>query len=83
MPKRILIVAGESSGDFHSASLIHALKKIEPGIEISGIGGQRMRQAGAKIFFDISELSIIGFTDVLKNLKKIKKVFNIILEKFV
>ena len=81
MPKRIMIIAGESSGDFHSASLILALKKISPEIKISGIGGQRMRAAGADIYFDISELSIIGFTDVLKNLRKIKKVFNALLEK--
>ncbi len=81
MPKRIMIIAGESSGDFHSASLILALKKINPEIEISGIGGQRMRAAGADIYFDISELSIIGFTDVLKNLRKIKKAFNALLEK--
>ena len=81
MPKRIVIIAGESSGDFHSASLILALKKINPEIEISEIGGQRMRAAGADIYFDISELSIIGFTDVLKNLRKIKKVFNALLEK--
>lgn len=75
MPKKILIVAGESSGDFHGSSLIQALRKIEPQIEISGIGGPRMRRAGCKIHFDISELSIIGFTDVLKNLAKIKRVF--------
>ena len=80
MPKKIMIIAGESSGDFHSSSLIHALKKINPDIEICGIGGEKMRQAGAKIYFDICELSIIGFTDVLKNLKQIKHVFNNLLK---
>ena len=75
-----MIIAGESSGDFHSSSLIHALKKINPDIEICGIGGEKMRQAGAKIYFDICELSIIGFTDVLKNLKQIKHVFNNLLK---
>ena len=79
MPKKIMIIAGETSGDLHSASLISALKKIDPNIEISGIGGQAMRQAGCKIDFDISELSIIGFTDVLANLKKIKRAFNLLL----
>ncbi len=78
--KKIMIIAGETSGDFHSSSLIRALKKINPGIEIAGIGGQRMREAGAKLLFDISELSIIGFTDVLANLRKIKKVFNSLLD---
>jgi lipid-A-disaccharide synthase len=76
MPKRIVIVAGEASGDFHSASLIRALKKIDHEIEISGIGGKKMRQAGCNIYLDYSELAIIGFTDVLKNLKKIERIFN-------
>jgi len=80
MPKRIMIIAGESSGDFHSASLIQALKRMDPDLEISGIGGERMRQAGAKIYFDISELSIIGFTGVLANLKKIKQAFHTLLD---
>lgn len=80
MPKKIMIIAGEPSGDFHSSSLIRALKKIQPEIEISGMGGQKMRQAGAKIYSDISELSIIGFTDVLANLKKIRQAFNTILD---
>ncbi|MCQ9207783.1 MAG: lipid-A-disaccharide synthase [Omnitrophica bacterium] len=79
MPKRIMIIAGESSGDFHSASLIHALKTMDSDLEISGIGGERMRQAGAKIYVDISELSIIGFTGVLANLKKIKQAFSTVL----
>ena len=80
MPKKIMIIAGESSGDFHASSLIQALKKINPDIEICGIGAEKMRQAGAKLYFDISELSIIGFTDVLKNLKQIKHVFNNLLK---
>lgn len=75
-----MIIAGESSGDFHSAGLIYALKRIDPGIEISGIGGERMRQAGAQIFFDISGLAIIGFTGVVANFKKIKRVFRLALK---
>ena len=81
MPKKIVIIAGESSGDFHGSSLIYALKKINPSLEVCGIGGERMRQAGAQLYFDTSFLSIIGFTDVLKNLKKIKRLFSSLLEK--
>ncbi|UCB57313.1 MAG: lipid-A-disaccharide synthase [Candidatus Omnitrophota bacterium] len=81
MHKRIMIIAGEPSGDFHASRLIHALKKINPDIEISGIGADNMRRAGAELYFDISELSIIGFTGVLTNLKKIKHIFKAILEK--
>ena len=70
-----MIIAGESSGDFHASSLIYALKEQDPSIEICGMGGVRMREAGCEILFDISLLSIIGFTDVLKNLKKIHTLF--------
>lgn len=76
MSRKIIIVAGESSGDFHGASLIKALRKLDPAIEISGVGGARMASAGARIDFDIKELSIIGFTDVIKNILKIKKLFS-------
>jgi len=81
MPKRIMIIAGESSGDFHSALLIQALKEINPDLNICGMGGERMRQAGAEILFDIRELSIIGFTGVLTNFTKIQRRFNQLLAK--
>ncbi|MFC1698784.1 lipid-A-disaccharide synthase [Candidatus Omnitrophota bacterium] len=75
MSKKIVIVAGEASGDAHSASLIQALKNINPDLEISGMGGEKMRSAGARIQIDLAELAIIGFTDVLANFKKIKTAF--------
>ncbi|NQT00170.1 MAG: lipid-A-disaccharide synthase [Candidatus Omnitrophica bacterium] len=76
-----MIIAGESSGDFHSALLIQALKEINPDLNICGMGGERMRQAGAEILFDIRELSIIGFTGVLTNFTKIQRRFNQLLAK--
>jgi lipid-A-disaccharide synthase len=81
MPKKIMIIAGESSGDFHSASLISELKRMDPALEISGMGGPKMKLAGCHLLFDIAELAIIGFTGVLTNLKKIKQVFNMLLAK--
>ncbi|MFH1245136.1 MAG: lipid-A-disaccharide synthase [Candidatus Omnitrophota bacterium] len=79
MTKKLMFIAGEPSGDLHSAHLISALQKIDPRLEISGMGGEKMRQAGANIFLDMSELSIIGFTGVLANILKIKKIFQAIL----
>ncbi|MFH1046390.1 MAG: lipid-A-disaccharide synthase [Candidatus Omnitrophota bacterium] len=75
MPKKLLIVAGEASGDFHGASLVRALKRLDPEISCCGIGGQRMALAGCKIFIDIAELAFLGFIDVLINYSKIKKIF--------
>lgn len=76
-----MIIAGEPSGDAHSARLISALKKIDPQLEIYGMGGEKMRRAGADIFCDMSELAIIGFTGVLANFRKIKIIFQDILSR--
>lgn len=71
MSKKIMVVAGEASGDSHAGKVICALKKISPEIEVFGVGGEKMRKCGAEIIYDISKISFIGFIDVLKNLKRI------------
>ena len=44
-PPRILIVAGEASGDLHGAGLAEALRRLRPGLGLEGMGGQKMRAA--------------------------------------
>ena len=46
MPKRIFITVGEVSGDEHAASLVRALRQVDPDIIIEGHGGDAMREAG-------------------------------------
>jgi lipid-A-disaccharide synthase len=70
-----MIVAGEASGDMRAAGLAHALKKLDPTLRLTGIGGEFMRQAGVECFTDITELAVIGIAEVVKNLSRIKKVF--------
>lgn len=78
--KRIMIVAGEASGDLHAANLVNALKKIDPRIEIFGLGGKKMKEAGVEIVYDIVELAVIGFAEVMKHLGTFKKIFKKLLE---
>jgi lipid-A-disaccharide synthase len=68
--KKILIICGEASGELHAASLTAALKKINPRIKVTGVGGEALRQAGAEIIYDIKGLSVIGLFDALKKLPK-------------
>jgi len=75
-----MIIAGEASGDMRAAGLARALKQLSPSIRLSGIGGTTMRQAGVECFTDITELAVIGIVEVLKNLKRIKKVFDQVLK---
>ncbi|MDD5595820.1 MAG: lipid-A-disaccharide synthase [Candidatus Omnitrophica bacterium] len=81
MPKHILIVCGEASGDLNAANLAKEILKINPEIKISAVGGQLLRQAGAEVFYDIKELSVIGFFDVLKKLPKFFQLKRAVLEK--
>ncbi|MBT9131949.1 lipid-A-disaccharide synthase [candidate division NPL-UPA2 bacterium Unc8] len=71
---KLLIVAGEPSGDIHAASLITALRKQSPNIELVGMGGPRMREAGANILFDITGTDIVGFTEALVHIRRLKRL---------
>jgi lipid-A-disaccharide synthase len=57
---RILVSAGETSGDLHGANLVRALRHLEPAAEIAALGGPRMAGAGARLVADTVELGIIG-----------------------
>lgn len=76
MKKRIFIVAGESSGDMHAASLMRELKEIIPGISFTGIGGGQMKKEGLDEIYNMKEVNFIGFSSVIKNFPAIKKILN-------
>lgn len=68
---KIMISVGEASGDLHGASVARALKSIQPDIQIFGMGGQAMKAAGVDIVYDIADLGVIGFVEIVKNLPKL------------
>jgi lipid-A-disaccharide synthase len=63
--KRILIVAGEASGDLHGSKVAEAFRHLEPEILVFGMGGELLRRAGAEIVIDSSHLAVVGITEVL------------------
>jgi lipid-A-disaccharide synthase len=78
---RIMIVAGEPSGDIHGALLMQEIKNIYPNIFFYGIGGSKMEAEGLSSIVALSDISVIGFSEVLKRaklfldlLKKIKTI---------
>ncbi|MDD4879882.1 MAG: lipid-A-disaccharide synthase [Candidatus Omnitrophica bacterium] len=81
MPKKIMIIAGEASGDLHGSSLALALKEIEPDVKLVGMGGEKMVKAGLQSFQDIKDLSVIGILEILSSLKKFKDAFNLLVRK--
>lgn len=81
MTKRIIVVAGEASGDLHGANLVKALRELDPQLEFFGLGGEKMQQAGVKIFSNLVDLAVVGFVEVFKNLRKFRQIFSCILAK--
>lgn len=70
---RILISAGETSGDRLGAGLAHALRERSPGIELVGMGGPRMADAGVRLVQDASEVAVVGIQEVLSHLPAIRE----------
>ena len=74
--KKIFILTGEPSGDKLSSIVISKLKKSYPGIEYLCVGGAHLNSLNIKSIFDLKEITYIGFTSVLLNIFKIKKIIN-------
>lgn len=71
---KIMFSAGETSGDMHGANLARALKEICPNIELFGFGGPQMEKAGVVLCKNMLDYSVMGFWEVLKNLRKMFKL---------
>lgn len=69
--KKILIVAGEASGDLHGARLVESLLKARPDLSIYGIGGDAMEQQGVRLLVHASRLSVMGFVEILGRVNEI------------
>lgn len=74
---RLMLVAGEASGDKHGAKLAAALRRARPEIEweMFGAGGEEMRAAGVETIVDARELAIMGVLEVARALRRILGVF--------
>ncbi len=68
MVNRVMMIAGEASGDLHGSGVVRELKKLNPKVEVYGVGGDKMRHEGMSIVFHVNELSFMGFAEVVKHL---------------
>ncbi len=61
MSRRLFIITGDHSADQHAANVLRHLKIHEPDIEVSAVGGDSLKEAGAHIFEDQSQMGRVGF----------------------
>ena len=63
------IIAGEPSGDLHGRSLIKEIKKLDSSAKFLGLGGPLMQEVGLETSIDFKRLSVMGFFEVLKDIR--------------
>lgn len=69
---RIMIVAGEASGDMHGARLVAAIKSQRPDLSVCGMGGKEMAAQGVELLCDASKLAVVGILEVISHLQDIR-----------
>ncbi|MGH7900095.1 MAG: lipid-A-disaccharide synthase [Candidatus Binatia bacterium] len=75
---RVMLVAGEASGDLHAAGLVAALRRRFPGIEIWGIAGGESRAQGMTTVVDIAEIATLGLTEVAEKARALLRAYRML-----
>lgn len=71
--KKIMIIAGEASGDLHGARLAKALRQKDADLFLFGIGGESLKDAGVRILVDSASLAVVGITEVVFKLTNLRQ----------
>ncbi len=69
----VYLVAAEDSGDAIGADVIDAMRAMDPSVQISGIGGERMKARGVSADVDMSGLAVLGLIEGLKAYGRVKQ----------
>ena len=75
---RILVSAGEASGDLYAARVVEILKDRHPEAEFFGVAGPRMQAAGVRTIVDQRELAVVGLLAVVPHIPRIFAILNTI-----
>ncbi len=75
---KILISAGEASGDLYAAALVRALRARLPAgsTDFFGCTGHRLREEGVRTAVDAAQLNVVGLVEVIRHIPRIKGEFN-------
>jgi len=72
--RRVMMVAGEASGDLHGAGVVRELRAMRPDIDVFGIGGDNMQHEGMELIVHMSRIAVMGFVEVVRHLGTILHV---------
>jgi lipid-A-disaccharide synthase len=69
---KLLVSAGEASGDRLGAGLVRAIRRRRPDIEVLGMGGAEMAAAGVRLVARAEDVAVVGLVEVLSHLPAIR-----------
>ena len=81
--KKIFILTGEPSGDKLASKVIKYIKEQESNVEFLSVGGIHLKSEGVNSIYDLSQVTYLGFTNVLLNIFKIRKKINYTVDKII
>ena len=70
-PLRLMVVAGEPSGDALGAQLMAGLKEMRPSVQFTGVGGPLMEAQGLKSLYSLADTSVMGLKEVVPKIPRI------------
>jgi len=73
--KAIMLVAGEASGDLHGAGLCRALRGLDPGWRLFGMGGAGMAAAGMDLLVDVTANAVVGGSEALGQVPRLYRAY--------
>jgi lipid-A-disaccharide synthase len=73
--RRVLMVAGEASGDSHGADFLRALRQRVPNLSVFGVGGERLRAAGMETILDASEVATVGIVEGASHVRTLLRTY--------
>jgi lipid-A-disaccharide synthase len=71
MSRKILVSAGEASGDFYASLVVEELRRLIPSASFAGCTGPRLRAAGVRTVVDSASLAVVGLLEVVSHIPRI------------
>ncbi len=81
--KSLFICVGDLSADQHAGKLVRKLKEKEPELDIWGVGGNEMKDAGVRILYNRENITAIGLVEVIRYLPKLAMIREDLLKRIV
>lgn len=73
--QKILVSAGEASGDLYAAALVERLRERLPGTEFFGCAGPQMRRAGVRAVVDAASVAVVGLVEVVRHIPRVYREY--------